>query len=70
MGLKIEEIPRAGLFLGGVAFKRYRDNGGERDGILPDFLIGAHAAVTGRALLTRDRGRFRTYFPSLELITP
>lgn len=70
MQLVMEEIPRSALFLGGKAFKAYRDNRGERSGILPDFLIGAHAAVTGRTLLTRDRGRFQTYFPKLALITP
>lgn len=70
MGLVVEPLPRAALFLAGHAFKLYRDRGGTRDGILPDFLIGAHAAVTGRTLLTRDRGRFRSYFPDLELITP
>lgn len=69
-GLALEAIPRAGLFLAGQAFKLYRDRGGSRDGILPDFLIGAHAAITGRSLITRDRQRFRSYFPTVELITP
>lgn len=70
MKLDVEPIPRPALFLAGHAFKLYRDRKGERQGILPDFLIGAHAAVSGRALLTRDRGRFSSYFPTLELITP
>jgi Predicted nucleic acid-binding protein, contains PIN domain len=56
--------------LAGRVFGRYRSAGGKRESILPDFLIGAHAAVLGVPLLTRDVRRYRSYFPSLELITP
>jgi predicted nucleic acid-binding protein len=69
-GVKLTEIPRSALFLAGKAFQRYRAGGGVRTGVLPDFLIGAHAAVTGTPLLTRDTGRFRAYFPTVELVTP
>jgi predicted nucleic acid-binding protein len=62
--------PRAALFLAGKAFGRYRAAGGARDGVLPDFFIGAHAAVAGLPLLTRDAGRYRTYFPKIALICP
>jgi len=63
-------IPRAGLFLAGKVFQRYREAGGGRTGVLPDFFIGAHAAVTGLTLLTRDAQRYRRYFPSVDLVTP
>lgn len=69
-GLEIASLPRAALFLAGVVFTRYRKSGGTRTGVLPDFFIGAHAAVNQMPLLTRDMGRYRTYFPSLNLITP
>ncbi|EHK52558.1 type II toxin-antitoxin system VapC family toxin [Allomesorhizobium alhagi] len=69
-GLEIAPIPRAALFLAGKVFTKYRKSGGSRTGVLPDFFIGAHAAVNGLPLLTRDVGRYRTYFPSLKLITP
>jgi predicted nucleic acid-binding protein len=69
-GITLEEIPRAALFLAGKAFQRYRSAGGTRSGVLPDFFIGAHAAVAGLPLLTRDVQRYRTYFPSLSLISP
>ncbi|MCH8491154.1 MAG: hypothetical protein LAT81_14665, partial [Oceanicaulis sp.] len=69
-GLEMAPIPRAALFLAGKVFTRYRRAGGSRTGVLPDFFIGAHAAVGEQALLTRDIGRYRTYFPSLKLITP
>jgi predicted nucleic acid-binding protein len=69
-GLEIAPIPRAALFLAGRVFTKYRKSGGSRTGVLPDFFIGAHAAVNGLPLLTRDVGRYRTYFPSLKLITP
>lgn len=68
--LSLVPIPRAGLFLAGKAFQRYRRQGGTRTGVLPDFFIGAHAAVMGWTLLTRDARRYRRYFPSLDLRTP
>ena len=66
----IEAIPREALFLAGKAFLRYRSRGGTRTGVLPDFFIGAHAAVLGIPLLTRDARRFADYFPKLELLAP
>ncbi|MBT1159459.1 type II toxin-antitoxin system VapC family toxin [Aminobacter anthyllidis] len=69
-GLEMVPVPRASLFLAGKVFTRYRKSGGSRTGVLPDFFIGAHAAVSQLPLLTRDVGRYRTYFPSLKLITP
>jgi hypothetical protein len=63
-------IPREALFLAGKVFLQYRRAGGLRASPLPDFFIGAHAAVSGFPLLTRDRARYQTYFPSVELITP
>ena len=70
MELRYDELPRAALFLAGKAFADYRRRGGSRGSILPDFLIGAHAAVTGASLLTRDTARYRAYFPTVELISP
>ena len=69
-GIEIAVMPRAALFLAGKIFQRYRAAGGPRTGVLPDFFIGAHAAVTGFALLTRDTTRYRTYFPTIDLIAP
>ncbi len=69
-GLVMEPMPRPALFLAAKAFKTYRSASGTRTGVLPDFFIGAHAAVTGRPLLTRDPKRYRTYFPTVELVTP
>ena len=57
-------------FLAGKPFLRYRRNGGSKTSTLPDFYIGAHAAVAGLALLTRDAGRYRTYFPTVAVIVP
>jgi predicted nucleic acid-binding protein len=62
--------PKAALFLAGHAFRHYRRRGGARTGVLPDFFIGAHAAVEGAQLLTRDAGRIRAYFPSVAIIAP
>jgi len=69
-GLEMTSMPRAALFLAGKVFTQYRRAGGSRTGVLPDFLIGAHAAVAQLPLLTRDVRRYRTYFPSLKLIAP
>lgn len=63
-------IPWEAAFLAGKCFMRYRKLGGTKHSPLPDFFIGAHAAVSGLTLLTRDAARYRTYFPSLKLITP
>ncbi len=62
--------PRSALFLAGKVFQRYRAAGGVRSSILPDFFIGAHAAVMGLRLLSRDPKRYRTYFPKIDLVTP
>ncbi|MGF6178035.1 type II toxin-antitoxin system VapC family toxin [Ensifer sp. 4252] len=69
-GLELTSVPREALFLASKVFTRYRKAGGTRTGVLPDFFIGAHAAVSGLPLLTRDVGRYRTYFPTLTLIAP
>jgi predicted nucleic acid-binding protein len=65
-----EPLPYEAAFLAGKAFLDYRRRGGMRTSPLPDFFIGAHAAVSGYRLLTRDAARYRTYFPRLDLITP
>ena len=65
-----EPLPWGATFLAGKCFVRYRRAGGSRRAPLPDFYIGAHAAVRGIPLLTRDAARYRTYFPRLELILP
>jgi len=65
-----EELPYEAGFLAGKCFVRYRRAGGVRRSPLPDFYIGAHAAVAGYRLLTRDVTRYRTYFPNLPLIAP
>jgi predicted nucleic acid-binding protein len=66
----VEEIPAAAAFLAGHAHAGYRRTGGALGAILPDFLIGAHAAVTARPLLTRDPRRVATHIPGTTLITP
>ncbi len=68
--LSVEDIPREALFLAGKAFLRYRRGGGNKRSVLPDFYIGAHAAVMQWPLLTRDAGRYRTYFPGITLVSP
>jgi hypothetical protein len=68
--LEREALPWEAAFLAGKCFLGYRRRGGERRSPLPDFYIAAHAALTGRALLTRDTGRYRSFFPRLELISP
>jgi predicted nucleic acid-binding protein len=70
MELAMYEVPRPALFLAGKAYLQYRRRGGGKAQVLPDFFIGAHAAVEGWSLLTRDASRFRTYFPGLQVIAP
>jgi predicted nucleic acid-binding protein len=65
-----EPLPYDAAFLAGKAFLAYQRQGGRRTSPLPDFYIGAHAAVRGYRLLTRDIQRFRTYFPTVALIVP
>jgi len=65
-----DDIPYPAAFLAGKVHTAYRRRGGTRTSPLPDFLIGAYAAVAGHRLLTRDVTRYRTYFPKVELITP
>lgn len=64
------DLPWEAAFLAGKAFLQYRRANGSRTTPMPDFFIGAHAAVEGMSLLTRDARRYRTYFPKLELICP
>ena len=68
--LLVQKIPRPALFLAGKAFVRYRKAGGGKNNVLADFFIGAHAAVNGLPLLTRDAKRYRNYFPSVKLVVP
>jgi predicted nucleic acid-binding protein len=70
MALELREIPRPALFLAARAYAQYRRRGGNNGQVLPDFFIGAHAAVEGWPLLTRDASRFKTYFPTLDVIAP
>jgi predicted nucleic acid-binding protein len=65
-----EAIPFEAGFLAGKTFLAYRRRGGTERSSLPDFLIGAHAAVAGHRLLTRDAARYRSYFPGLRMIAP
>lgn len=65
-----DPLPWEAGFLAGKCFVKYRRSGGRRRSPLPDFYIGAHAAIGGIALLTRDTNRYKTYFPKLALISP
>lgn len=68
--LKLEPLPREALFLAGKAFLSYRKSAGVRQQVLPDFFIGAHAAVCGWPILTRDSRRYRSYFPGVRVVSP
>jgi predicted nucleic acid-binding protein len=70
MAVTYRDLSREALFLAGHAHRRYRSSGGPRDSILADFLIGAHAAVLGCGIVTRDPRRYRTHFPRVPLVTP
>ena len=70
MVLEMIEIPKPALFLAGKAHAKYRHQGGTKHNVLSDFFIGAHAAVSGLPLLTRDTQRYKTYFPSVRLVAP
>jgi predicted nucleic acid-binding protein len=63
-------LPWEAAFLAAKVFAHYRRRGGKKTSTLPDFFIGAHAAIAGMTLLTRDARRYRTYFPKLRLIAP
>lgn len=69
-GVERIPLPWPAAFLAGRAFREYRRRAGTRRSPLPDFFIGAHAAVEGLRLLTRDTRRYRTYFPTVELVVP
>jgi predicted nucleic acid-binding protein len=70
MQIAVEEIPRPALFLAGRAFVKYRRSGGAKSNVLPDFFIGAHAAVLGCGILTRDARRYTQHFKTVPLIIP
>ncbi len=65
-----ENLPYDAAFLAGKCFLKYRKSGGVKHAPLPDFYIGAHAAIRGWDIITRDNGRYKTYFPKLKVITP
>jgi predicted nucleic acid-binding protein len=67
---KILPIPKSALFLAGKAFLNYKRKNGSKNLVLPDFFIGAHVAILKIPLLTRDISRYKTYFPTIELISP
>ncbi len=68
--LDFAKIPRAAAFLAGKAHFLYRQQGGMKNSVMPDFFIGAHATVLGCSILTRDTSRYATYFPTVALIAP
>lgn len=67
---ELEELPWEAAYLAGHVHRKYRRSGGLRERVLPDFLIGAHAAVKSYRILTRDAARYRTYFPDVDIIAP
>ncbi len=69
-GFQILEIPKEALFLAGKAYLNYRRRRGTKKSPLPDFYVGAQAAVLGLDLITRDEGKYRTYFPTVKIICP
>ena len=69
-GFQILDIPKEALFLAGKAYLKYKRSEGAKRSPLPDFFIGAHAAVLNMDLITRDVSRYRSYFPTVKLIAP
>jgi hypothetical protein len=70
LGVIVENLQRSAAFLAGKAYLQYRSQGGTKGNVLPDFFIGAHAAVLACPILTRDTRRYTTYFPMVRLIAP
>jgi hypothetical protein len=70
LGLQFRDLPRSALFLAGKAFVKYRRAGGTKGNVLADFFVGAHAAVMGCGIITRDARRYRNYFPRVALLVP
>jgi len=70
LGVQVLDLTRPAAQLAANAFRSYRQRGGSKTGVLPDFFIGAHAQADGHQLLTRDAGRYKTYFPKIKLICP
>lgn len=70
LALEVVELPHPALFLSGKASVQYRHAGGRKNNVLADFFVGAHAAVLDCGILTRDARRYRSYFPTVPLITP
>ena len=70
LGIKVLEIPREALFLTGKAFLKYRKNKGNKTSPMPGFFIGAHASVSKFNIVTRDSGKYKTYYPQVRLIHP
>lgn len=70
LGVEILHVSKQAAQQAAHAFRAYRQRGGTKNGVLPDFFIGAHALAEDYQLLTRDAGRYQTYFPKLQLICP
>ena len=70
LSIQVLDLTRPAALLAGKAFRQYRQSGGSKTGVLPDFFIGAHAEAEKFKLLTRDAGRYKTYFPKIKLICP
>jgi predicted nucleic acid-binding protein len=70
LNIQVLDLTRPAALLAGKAFRQYRQSGGTKTGVLPDFFIGAHAEAEKFKLLTRDAGRYKTYFPKIKLICP
>lgn len=68
--IPVNDIPKPALFLAGKAFVKYRRQGGTKSNVLADFFIGAHAAVAGLPVLTRDVRRYASYFPTVAVVCP